>query len=152
MSIVVLPNKVERLASLLFNAPLETNGNVRELILPDGLCVIPKQLQGSPPEAVTGVFGPTVAAALESAPYRKIEVSEAGPRVATRCVVSPTPTIRDNSNLYSGSVLELIVSSFVWSSRNVFVTVATLSSWVLAMAAASPALRMRKSASETLPS
>lgn len=86
MFIEVLPNKVERLASLLFNAHLETNGNVRELILPGGLCVIPTQLQGSPPESVTKVFGATTAAALESAPYRKVEVSEAGPRAATRCV------------------------------------------------------------------
>ncbi|KAH8755335.1 hypothetical protein F5883DRAFT_686891 [Diaporthe sp. PMI_573] len=104
MSIVVLPNKVERLASLLFNAPLETNGNVRELILPDGLCVIPKQLQGSPPEAVTGVFGPTVAAALESAPYRKIEVSEAGPRVATRCV-----TMSECFDGHGGAVITVVL-------------------------------------------
>lgn len=86
MFIEVLPNKVERLASLLFNAHLETNGNMRELILPGGLCVIPTKLQGSPPESFTNVFGSTMAAAIESAPYRKIEVSESGPRVATRCV------------------------------------------------------------------
>ncbi|KAL2272396.1 hypothetical protein FJTKL_06744 [Diaporthe vaccinii] len=84
--IEVMPNKVERLASLLFNAQLETNGDVRELILPGGVCVVPTRLQGSPPESVKTVFGSTIAAALESAPYRKIEVSEAGPRMATRCV------------------------------------------------------------------
>ncbi|KAH8744723.1 hypothetical protein F5883DRAFT_660200 [Diaporthe sp. PMI_573] len=104
MSIVVFPNKVERLALLLFNAYLETNGTVRELILPGGLCVIPKQLQGSPLEAVTNVFGPTVAAALESALYRKIELSEAALGVGTCCV-----TMSECSDVYDGAVITVVL-------------------------------------------
>ncbi|KAG6358164.1 hypothetical protein INS49_014048 [Diaporthe citri] len=102
MIIEVLPNKVERLASLLFNAHLETDGNERELILPGGLCVVPTRLQGSPLESVTHVFGSTTAAALESAPYRKIEVAESGSRVATRCI-----TMTECSDAKKGALIKV---------------------------------------------
>lgn len=102
MTMEVMPNKVERLALLMFNAHLETNGKVREIILPGGLKVIPTRLQGSPPESVITVFGPMTAAALESAPYRKLEVLEAGPRVATRCV-----TMSDCSEADKGAIITL---------------------------------------------
>jgi hypothetical protein len=40
MTMEVYPNKVERLALLIFNAYLETNGEVRELVIPGGLKAI----------------------------------------------------------------------------------------------------------------
>jgi hypothetical protein len=102
MTIEVLPNKVERLAYLLFDAHLETNGEVRELVCSNGLKAIVKQLQGSPPEAFLKVFGPTTSAALQSAPYRKHEVDEAGPRAPTRCV-----TMSDCSDAAKGAIITL---------------------------------------------
>ncbi|KAH7111583.1 hypothetical protein EDB81DRAFT_862843 [Dactylonectria macrodidyma] len=84
LTMEVLPNKVERLASLLFDAHLETNGKVREMILEGGRTAIVSRLQGSPPELVSKVFGPVTAAAIEAAPFRRLEVSEG--TVATRCV------------------------------------------------------------------
>lgn len=44
MTIEILPNKVERLISLIFNTYLETNRNLREVIVPSGLKVIPTWL------------------------------------------------------------------------------------------------------------
>lgn len=98
----VYPNKVERLALLLFDAHLETHGEVRELVIPGGLRVIASQLQGSSPESVTNVFGFETAAALASAPYRRIEVSEADAQVATRCV-----TMSDFNNIKKGAIITL---------------------------------------------
>ncbi|KAH8746942.1 hypothetical protein F5883DRAFT_437770 [Diaporthe sp. PMI_573] len=104
MIIKVLPNKVERLASLLFSTHLETNRDLREVILPGSLYIVPTQLQGSLPESVAKVFGATTAATLKSAPYRKIEVSEAGSRVATCCI-----TMSEYSNAKKGAVLKVAV-------------------------------------------
>lgn len=102
MTMEVYPNKVERLAMLIFDAHLETNGEVRELIIPGGLKVIAIQLQGSPPSSVTNVFGQITAAALESAPYRRCEISEAGAQVATRCV-----TMSDFTDVHKGAIITL---------------------------------------------
>jgi hypothetical protein len=102
MTMEVYPNKVERLAVLIFDAHLETNGEVRELIVPGGLKVIAIQLQGSPPGSVTNVFGRITAAALESAPYRRREISEAGAQVATRCV-----TMSDFTDVHKGAIITL---------------------------------------------
>ncbi|KJZ69374.1 hypothetical protein HIM_11235 [Hirsutella minnesotensis 3608] len=84
MTMEILPNKVERLAILLFDAHLEMNGKVRELVLPGGITAIAYRLQGGRPGPVSDVFGAETVAAIESAPYRRYEVSEG--TIATRCV------------------------------------------------------------------
>ncbi|KAG8157766.1 hypothetical protein KVR01_012428 [Diaporthe batatas] len=101
MSITIVPERVERIASLLFdNVYLATNGTSRELILPGGLCVLAKRLHGCRPQVVTDVLGVTVAAAVESAPWRKIELSDRGVDEATRCVM-----MTDFSDARDGAVL-----------------------------------------------
>jgi hypothetical protein len=102
MTMEVYPNKVEHLAVLIFNVHLETNGEIRELIMPGGLKIIAIQLQGSPPSSVATVFGPITAAALESAPNRRREISEGGAQVATRCV-----TMSDFTDVHKGAIITL---------------------------------------------
>lgn len=102
MTIEVLPNKVERLALELFNAHLETNEEMRELVLPGGLKAAPLRLQGASPKAVLNVFGPQTAAALEAAPYRKVEIEEEGRDSATRCV-----TMSECHDSSKGAILTL---------------------------------------------
>lgn len=92
MTLVVEPNKVERLAMLLFRAHLESTGESRELVLESGTRTIPKPqllLQGSPSDAVSQVFGPEIAGAIAATPFRKREVSEG--ILATRCVTMTIP-------------------------------------------------------------
>jgi hypothetical protein len=98
----VLPNKVQRLASLLYNANLETNGRVRELLNPGGLKIVATQMQGSSPQSVIDVFGPEIANALESAPYRKNEVQLGGIAAPTRCV-----TMSEFSDSERGAIISL---------------------------------------------
>ncbi|RSL88748.1 hypothetical protein CDV31_016006 [Fusarium ambrosium] len=86
MTMEVLPNKVERLGMLLFDAHLETNGRVRELLLPGGTTAIVYRLEGSRPKRISDVFGDTIAAAIRSAPYRRREELEKGVDSSTRCV------------------------------------------------------------------
>jgi hypothetical protein len=104
MTIQVYSNKVERLAWLIYRAHLETNGNVRELIIPGGLKVVSTQLQGSPPEAVLEVFGRECADAIAGSPYRKIEISDDSSRVATRCV-----TMSDFADATKGATITLTI-------------------------------------------
>ncbi|KAH6953739.1 hypothetical protein BKA56DRAFT_604803 [Ilyonectria sp. MPI-CAGE-AT-0026] len=87
MTLVVLANKVERLAMLLFGAHLESDGGIREVVLQDGARLIPSPqviLQGSHSDAVSKVFGSETAGAIAAAPFRRREILE-GTR-ATRCV------------------------------------------------------------------
>jgi hypothetical protein len=102
MTIAVLSNKVERLACLIYDAHLETEGNMRELVLPGGLRVLPWRIQGSPPERFTEVFGQDVADAIGSAPFRKREIRDNGPRSPTRCVTMSECSIAD-----AGAVITL---------------------------------------------
>lgn len=83
-----------------FGAHLEINGEVRELVIPGGLKVMARQLQGSPPECVATAFGSVTAAAAESAPYRGFGVAEADAQVATRCI-----TMSDISNIHKGAMI-----------------------------------------------
>ncbi|KPA37224.1 hypothetical protein FLAG1_09973 [Fusarium langsethiae] len=87
MTLVVEPNKVERLAMLLFGAHLESDGGSREVVLQGGTRVRPHPqflLQGSPSKAISEVFGLETAAAIAAAPYRKQEILMG--TWATRCV------------------------------------------------------------------
>ncbi|KAF4461626.1 hypothetical protein FALBO_11569 [Fusarium albosuccineum] len=86
MTLEVLPNKVERIGMLLFNAHLETIGKTRELVLQGGTTAVVDRLKGSLPTAISEVLGDTIAAAIRSAPYRKLEVLDLGVDSATGCV------------------------------------------------------------------
>lgn len=100
MTMEVLPNKVERLAMLLFDAHLEVNGKARELVLPGGVTAIAYRLQGGRPKPISDVFGSETAAAISSAPYRRHEVSEGS--ISTRCV-----SMSDFVNADKGAIITL---------------------------------------------
>ncbi|RSM19927.1 hypothetical protein CDV31_001287 [Fusarium ambrosium] len=87
MTLAVRPNKVDRLAHLLFGAHLETEGQNREVVLESGcrILVLPKVvIQGCRTATISKVFGPVIAEAIAAAPYRKQEVLDGVS--ATRCV------------------------------------------------------------------
>ncbi|KAJ4321818.1 hypothetical protein N0V84_005113 [Fusarium piperis] len=87
MTLAVRPNKVERLARLLFGAHLETEGQNREVVLEGGcrILVLPKVvLQGGRTGAISEIFGPIISEAIAAAPYRKQELMDG--ISATRCV------------------------------------------------------------------
>jgi len=83
-----------------FGTHLEINGEVRELVIPGGLKVMARQLQGSPTKYVATAFGSVTAAAAESAPYCRFEVAEADTQVATRCI-----TMSDIINIHKGAMI-----------------------------------------------
>ncbi|KAF4985847.1 hypothetical protein FDECE_16279 [Fusarium decemcellulare] len=86
MTLEVLPNKVERIGMLLFSAHLETIGKTRELVLQGGTTAVVDRLKGSLPTAISEVLGDTIAAAIRSAPYRRLEELDLGVDSATGCV------------------------------------------------------------------
>lgn len=103
MSLRIKGNKVERLANMLFNAPVESTDEHRYLLMPSGLRAIPTSdfvLRGCNRDVIAEVFGKNIANAIKASPAFKEEAEQGEP--LTECV-SMTISCRVNE----GAVINL---------------------------------------------
>lgn len=87
MSLEITSNKVERLASTLFNAPTELTNEHRYLILPTGLRILPSPdfvLRGCKRDVILEVFGHDIDKAIKASPAFREEAEQGNP--LTECV------------------------------------------------------------------
>ncbi|KAL2129657.1 hypothetical protein VTI74DRAFT_7491 [Chaetomium olivicolor] len=87
MSLEITSNKVERLASILFDVGIESTDEHRYLIQPTGLRVIPSPdlvLRGCRRDVILDVFGHDVETAIKASPAYREEAEQGNP--LTECV------------------------------------------------------------------
>ncbi|KJZ69955.1 hypothetical protein HIM_10647 [Hirsutella minnesotensis 3608] len=103
MSIEITSNKVERLANILFDAPLESMDNNRYLILPTGLRILPSPdlvLRGCKRHVILEIFGRDIYNAITASPAYKEEAEQGNP--LTECV-----TMMISCQACNGAVIHL---------------------------------------------
>jgi hypothetical protein len=103
MSLEITSNKVERLASTLFGAAIESTDEYRYLIQPTGLRVIPCPdlvLRGCRRDVISEVFGHDVETAIKASPAYREEAEQGNP--LTECV---TMTVSNRAE--DGAVINL---------------------------------------------
>jgi hypothetical protein len=87
MSLAIHQNKVEYLAFALFNVHVESEGQVRHVMLNEGVKLIPNPemtLKGARDDAILRILGPEIHEAIKTSRMRKKELEE-GNHV-TECV------------------------------------------------------------------
>jgi len=103
MSLEIMSNKVERVASVLFDVSVELAGEHRYLILPTGLRILPSPdlvLRGCKRDVILEVFGRDITTAIMASPAYKEEAEQGNP--LTECV---TMTISNKAK--DGAVINL---------------------------------------------
>ncbi|CAN9208220.1 unnamed protein product [Alternaria alternata] len=103
MSLSILPNKVQYLATELFGVHVESDAGLWYLILENGVRVLPQNevvLQGGKEKAIEKLLGSEPSLALKKSPLRKDEVRQG--KLATNCV-----TLRLPSNCEYDGILNL---------------------------------------------
>lgn len=103
MSLAIYQSKVEYLAMALFKVHVESVGQVRYIVLKEGVRLIPNPeitLKGALDEAIIRIFGPEIHGAIAASRMRKKELEE-GNRVS-ECV-----SMILTSNSSEGAIIDL---------------------------------------------